>query len=127
MAPSAIPFVANYPTPVALTIEGIAQITRAFGEATRRSREAGFRVLEIHAAHGYLMSEFVSPLSNRRTDAYGGSLENRTRIVREVVQEVRRHWPERYPLFLRISATEWMEGGWDIEQSSSGFPQDRQV
>ena len=117
VAPSAIQFVANYPMPVALTTEGIEQITRAFGEAARRAREAGFRMIEIHGAHGYLLSEFVSPLSNQRTDAYGGSFENRTRIVREVVQEVRRHWPDRYPLFLRISATEWMEGGWDIEQS----------
>jgi 2,4-dienoyl-CoA reductase-like NADH-dependent reductase (Old Yellow Enzyme family) len=117
VAPSAIQFVANYPMPVALTTEGIEQITRAFGEAARRAREAGFRLIEIHAAHGYLLSEFVSPLSNQRTDAYGGSFENRTRIVREVVQEVRRHWPDRYPLFIRISATDWAEGGWDIEQS----------
>jgi len=102
---------------VALTTEGIEQITRAFGEAAQRAREAGFRVLEIHGAHGYLLSEFVSSLSNQRTDAYGGSFENRTRIVRDVVQEVRRHWPDRYPLFMRISSTEWMEGGWDIEQS----------
>jgi 2,4-dienoyl-CoA reductase-like NADH-dependent reductase (Old Yellow Enzyme family) len=117
VAPSAIPFVANYPMPSALTSEGIVQITRAFGEAARRALEAGFRVIEIHGAHGYLLSEFVSPLSNQRADAYGGSFENRTRLVREVVQEVRRHWPDRYPLFVRISATEWMEGGWDIEQS----------
>jgi 2,4-dienoyl-CoA reductase-like NADH-dependent reductase (Old Yellow Enzyme family) len=117
VAPSAIPFVANYPMPVALTVEGIKDIVIAFAEAARRAVEAGFRVIEIHGAHGYLLSEFVSPLSNQRTDAYGGSFENRTRIVREVVQAVRRHWPERHPLFLRISATEWAEGGWDIEQS----------
>lgn len=117
VAPSAIPFAPDYPMPVALTAEGVAQVVRAFGEAARRAAEAGFGVIEIHGAHGYLMSEFVSPLSNQRTDAYGGSFENRTRIVRDVVEAVRRSWPERNPVFLRISATEYAEGGWDLEQS----------
>jgi 2,4-dienoyl-CoA reductase-like NADH-dependent reductase (Old Yellow Enzyme family) len=117
MAPSAVPFSADYPMPVALSTEGIAGIVRAFGETARRAREAGYRVVEIHAAHGYLLHSFFSPLSNQRTDAYGGSFENRTRIAREVVQAVRLTWPEKYPLFIRISATDWTEGGWDVEQS----------
>ena len=89
----------------------------AFREAARRAKEAGFRVLELHAAHGYLMHEFLSPLSNLRQDQYGGSLENRTRIVREVVAGVREAWPEKLPLFLRVSATDWVEGGWDAVQT----------
>ena len=116
-APSAIPFSPDYPMPSALTEDGISAVVRSFGEAARRAAEAGFRVIEIHAAHGYLLHEFLSPLSNRRTDRYGGSFENRTRMVRETVEAVRRHWPERYPLFIRISATDWTEGGWDVEQS----------
>ncbi len=117
VAPSAVQFVPEYPMPVALTEDGIAGVVRAFGEAARRAVEAGFQVVEIHSAHGYLLHEFLSPLSNRREDRYGGSFANRTRIVREVVEEVRRHWPEQHPLFLRISASDWTEGGWDVEQS----------
>lgn len=117
VAPSAVPFSPDYPMPVEISPEGIADVVRAFGEAARRARLAGYRVVEIHAAHGYLLHSFLSPLSNRRSDAYGGSFENRTRIVQEVAQAVRRHWPEKYPLFIRVSATDWTEGGWDIEQS----------
>ena len=117
LAPSAIPFADNYPMPQALTIDGIQEVVRAFAAAARRVCEAGFRVIEIHAAHGYLIHEFLSPLSNDRTDAYGGSFENRTRILREVVAAVRQVWPERAPLFVRISATDWVDGGWDIQQS----------
>ncbi len=117
VAPSAIAFAPNYPMPVALTIEGIAEAVGAFGKAAHRAVIAGFRLIEIHAAHGYLLHEFLSPLSNRRSDSYGGSFDNRTRIVREVVESVRRFWPERLPLFIRISSTDWTEGGWDIEQS----------
>jgi 2,4-dienoyl-CoA reductase-like NADH-dependent reductase (Old Yellow Enzyme family) len=117
VAPSAVAFVPEYPMPSALTEDGIAGVVRAFGEAAQRSVEAGFRVIEIHAAHGYLLHEFLSPLSNQRTDGYGGSFANRARIVREVTEAVRRHWPEKYPLFVRISATDWTEGGWDVEQS----------
>jgi len=117
VAPSAVAFVPEYPMPVALTEAGIADVVRAFGEAARRAVDAGFDVVEIHAAHGYLLHEFLSPLSNLRTDGYGGSFANRTRIVREVVEEVRRQWPEKSPLFVRISATDWTEGGWDVEQS----------
>jgi 2,4-dienoyl-CoA reductase-like NADH-dependent reductase (Old Yellow Enzyme family) len=101
----------------ALDASGIGRVVRAFGEAARRALDAGFHVIEIHAAHGYLLHEFLSPLSNRRDDAYGGSFEHRTRILREVVEEIRRVWPERSPLFLRISATDYVEGGWDLEQS----------
>ena len=117
VAPSGVAFADHYPLPEAATKEQIQEIVAAFGEAARRACEAGFRVVEIHAAHGYLIHEFLSPLSNQRTDAYGGSFENRTRILREIVAAVRRSWPERAPLFVRISATEWVDGGWDIQQS----------
>jgi 2,4-dienoyl-CoA reductase-like NADH-dependent reductase (Old Yellow Enzyme family) len=117
VAASALAFADHYPLPRAATGPEIQAIVEAFGEAARRACEAGFRVVEIHAAHGYLIHEFLSPLSNRRTDAYGGSFENRTRILREVVAAVRRSWPEGAPLFLRISATDWVDGGWDLVQS----------
>ena len=117
VAPSAIPFASNYPMPSAVTTERISAIVDAFGKAAQRALGAGFRLLEIHSAHGYFLHEFLSPLSNHRSDLYGGSFENRTRIVREVVAKVRRYWPERLPLFIRISSTDWVEGGWDIEQA----------
>jgi 2,4-dienoyl-CoA reductase-like NADH-dependent reductase (Old Yellow Enzyme family) len=117
VAPSPLPFADHYPMPQALTGDGIQEVVNAFAEAARRACEAGFRVIEIHAAHGYLIHEFLSPLSNRRSDPYGGSFENRTRMLREVVAAVRRVWPERAPLFVRISATDWVDGGWDIQQS----------
>jgi 2,4-dienoyl-CoA reductase-like NADH-dependent reductase (Old Yellow Enzyme family) len=117
VAPSAVPFTDGYPMPQALTIDGIKSIVSAFAAAARRACEAGFRVIEIHGAHGYLIHEFLSPFSNQRTDAYGGSFENRTRILREIVAAVRGSWPERAPLFVRISASDWIDGGWDIQQS----------
>ncbi len=117
VAPSALPFASDYPLPEALNEEGIRKVVRAFGQAARRACEAGFQVVEIHSAHGYLIHEFLSPFSNQRTDEYGGSFENRTRLLREVVEEVRRNWPERLPVFVRISATDWKEGGWDLDQS----------
>jgi len=117
LAPSAVPFTGNYPMPQELTAAGIERITAAFVAAARRAHAAGFRVIELHAAHGYLLHEFLSPLSNHRQDRYGGSFENRTRLVREVVTAVRQAWPEQLPLFVRISATDWVDGGWDIEQS----------
>lgn len=117
VAPSAIPFAPNYPMPSAVTTERISAIVDAFGKAAQRALDAGFRLLEIHSAHGYFLHEFLSPLSNHRSDLYGGSCENRTRIVREVVAKVRRYWPERLPLLIRISSTDWVEGGWDIEQA----------
>jgi len=117
VAPSALAFADYYPMPRALSIDGIKNIVSAFAAAARRACEAGFGIIEIHAAHGYLIHEFLSPHSNRRTDAYGGSFENRTRILRETVAAVRGAWPERAPLFVRISATDWIDGGWDIQQS----------
>ncbi|MCC2672980.1 MAG: NADH:flavin oxidoreductase [Armatimonadetes bacterium] len=117
VAPSPIPFTEAYPMPEPLSEAGIAELTQAFATAARRSLDAGFELVEIHAAHGYLLHEFLSPLSNQRQDRYGGSFENRTRIVREVIRAVRSEWPERLPLFLRISVTDWAEGGWDLEQS----------
>ena len=117
MAPSAIPFADNYPTPQALTIDGIQRVVKAFADAARRACDAGFRVVEIHAAHGYLIHEFLSPLTNHRDDSYGGSFENRSRLIREIITAVRSSWPKGAPLFVRISATDWVEGGWDLEQS----------
>jgi 2,4-dienoyl-CoA reductase-like NADH-dependent reductase (Old Yellow Enzyme family) len=117
VAPSAIPFAAGYPKPAELDLNGIRAVVKSFVDATRRACEAGFGVVEIHAAHGYLLHEFLSPHSNQRTDSYGGSFENRTRLLCEVITAVRRVWPESAPLFLRISATDWIEGGWDLDQS----------
>ncbi|MHB8839674.1 MAG: NADH:flavin oxidoreductase/NADH oxidase, partial [Gemmatimonadaceae bacterium] len=117
VAPSAIPFADGQLMPHALDAQGIAGIVRAFTEAARRARAAGMHVVELHAAHGYLMHQFLSPISNQRTDRYGGSFENRTRLVREVAQGVRAIWPDKLPLFVRVSATDWTEGGWDIAQT----------
>jgi 2,4-dienoyl-CoA reductase-like NADH-dependent reductase (Old Yellow Enzyme family) len=117
IGPSAIPFSPTYPVPREMTRQDIAQTIDAFRNATRRSLDAGFRVVELHMAHGYLLHEFLSPLSNHRSDAYGGSLENRMRLPLEVAQAARAEWPAALPLLVRISATDWKEGGWDLEQS----------
>jgi 2,4-dienoyl-CoA reductase-like NADH-dependent reductase (Old Yellow Enzyme family) len=117
VGPSPLPFSAGHPAPQQLSASGIAEIIDAFAEAAGRALAAGFQVLEIHSAHGYLLHEFLSPLSNRRGDAYGGSLDNRIRLTRAVAGAVRKVWPERLPLFVRISATDWVEGGWDAAQS----------
>ncbi|MDR3675521.1 MAG: NADH:flavin oxidoreductase/NADH oxidase [Acidobacteriota bacterium] len=117
VAPSAIPFAENFPMPQALTQEGIQAVVKAFAQAASRARAAGFRVIEIHAAHGYLISEFLSPLANHRADQYGGSFDNRIRLLLEVVRAVRESWPEGSPLFVRISATDWVEGGWTLDNS----------
>jgi 2,4-dienoyl-CoA reductase-like NADH-dependent reductase (Old Yellow Enzyme family) len=117
VAPSAVAFSPDYDMPVALTKEGIGKVVSDFGEAARRAREAGFRIIEVHAAHGYLINEFMSPLSNFRDDEYGGSFENRIRILREIVASIRANWPEKYPLFVRISSTDWTDGGWTIDDS----------
>jgi 2,4-dienoyl-CoA reductase-like NADH-dependent reductase (Old Yellow Enzyme family) len=118
LAPSAVPFSDTYPMPQALTLDGMHEVVAAFAAAARRACQAGFRVVEIHAAHGYLIHEFLSPLSNKRKDDYGGSFENRTRLCREIVAAVRSAWPKELPLFLRISATDWVEGGWDTSPMS---------
>ena len=117
VAPSAIPFNPDDPTPIALDVAGIDAIIEAFVAATRRALEAGFRIIEIHMAHGYLLHSFLSPLSNQRTDEYGGSLENRMRLPLRVIRAVEAELPDDSPLFVRISATDWVEGGWDLEQS----------
>lgn len=116
-APSAIAFSDEMLVPHAMTEEEIAGVVAAFVAAARRALAAGFHVIELHAAHGYLLHEFLSPLSNTRTDRYGGSFENRTRIVRETANAVRAAWPESHPLLVRVSATDWTEGGWDLPQS----------
>jgi 2,4-dienoyl-CoA reductase-like NADH-dependent reductase (Old Yellow Enzyme family) len=117
VGPSAIPFDAGNPVPTALDQAGIAGIVEAFVAATKRSLAAGFQVIEIHAAHGYLLHEFLSPLSNQRTDEYGGSLENRMRLTLQVAEAIRKTVPAELPVFVRISATDWAEGGWDADDS----------
>lgn len=117
LAPSAIPFDETSQTPHAMTVADIEAVKAAFAQAARRALSAGFQVLELHAAHGYLLHSFLSPLSNQRTDAYGGSLENRMRLLLEITTEARQIWPESLPLWVRISASDWAEGGWDVDQS----------
>ena len=117
VGPSALPFDEGYQTPAALSTGAIDALVRAFVAATRRALEAQFDVIEIHAAHGYLVHSFLSPLSNRRGDAYGGSLANRARFLYEIVDGVRAAWPAERPLFVRISASDWTEGGWNAQES----------
>jgi 2,4-dienoyl-CoA reductase-like NADH-dependent reductase (Old Yellow Enzyme family) len=117
VAPSAEAFAGDYPQPREMTKEDIEQATEDFVAAAKRAVEAGFETIEIHAAHGYLFHEFLSPLSNKRADEYGGSLENRMRFPLEVSRQVRAAVPENLPVFVRISATDWTDGGWDLEQS----------
>jgi 2,4-dienoyl-CoA reductase-like NADH-dependent reductase (Old Yellow Enzyme family) len=117
MAPSAVRFAENFGQPTALDLAGIQSVVRAFARAAERALEAGFDLVELHAAHGYLLHEFLSPLSNRRTDQYGDGFENRIRMLVEVVDAVRAVLPADLPLLVRISATDWVEGGWDIDQS----------
>ena len=112
VAPSAVPFSSGRSLPVELSLEGIEKLIIDFYSAAKRALAAGFKVLEIHAAHGYLLHEFLSPLSNLRTDGYGGAFENRIRLLLEVIETIRQIWPPEYPLFVRISATDWVEGGW---------------
>ena len=116
-APSALSYSPDYAQPDALDEQGIASVIDAFRVAALRSVACGFRVIEVHAAHGYLLHQFLSPLSNERTDEWGGSFENRIRLTRSVVAAVRSVMPENFPLLVRISATDWVDGGWDIEQS----------
>ncbi len=117
VGPSAIPFAETSPVPRPLDEAEIDAIVTAFETGARRALTAGFKVIEIHAAHGYLLHEFLSPISNHRNDRYGGSLENRMRFLLQVVERVRGLMPEEMPLFVRISASDWTEGGWDLEQS----------
>lgn len=114
---SPLPFDAGYSVPKELTFAEIDQIVLQFEAAAHRALAAGFQVVEIHAAHGYLLHQFLSPLSNHRSDSYGGNLENRSRLLLRVTKAVRAIWPESLPLFVRISATDWVDGGWDISQS----------
>ena len=117
IAPSALPFADNYPQPREMTPEDIATVVDEFTAAAKRSLRAGFHVAEIHIAHGYLLHEFLSPLSNHRHDIYGGDLKGRARFPLAVAKAVRENWPSDLPVFVRISATDWTEGGWDLDQS----------
>lgn len=117
IAPSAIPFSQDSDVPLAMEQKEIDRVVQDFKSAAKRAIKAGFKVIEIHAAHGYLVHEFLSPLSNRRSDEYGGSFSNRIRFLLEIVAAVRSVWPEDYPLFVRISASDWAEGGWTIDDS----------
>jgi 2,4-dienoyl-CoA reductase-like NADH-dependent reductase (Old Yellow Enzyme family) len=116
-APSAIPYKHSEPVPHELTKEEIKKIIEDFKQAAIRSKQAGFQIIELHGAHGYLIHEFLSPLSNQRQDEYGGRYENRIRFLLEIIEEVRKVWAKELPLFVRISATDWLEDGWTIEES----------
>jgi len=117
VAPSPVPFNPEDPPPAELDDASIREIVTAFADAARRARLAGFEVVEIHSAHGYLLHEFLSPISNQRSDEYGGDLAGRTRFTVDVARAVRSVWPEDLPIFVRLSATDWVEGGWDLEQT----------
>ena len=117
VAPSAIAFDTTYGTPTELGKEDILNLVNSFGAAAQRALRAGFKLIELHGAHGYLINEFLSPLSNKRTDEYGGSFENRIRFLLEIIQAVRKVWTPGLPLFLRISASDWVDGGWTIDDS----------
>jgi 2,4-dienoyl-CoA reductase (NADPH2) len=117
VGPSAVPFNEGDPLPRPLAEDEIGRIIEAFVKAGLRAIRAGYKVVELHSAHGYLLHEFLSPLSNQRTDLYGGSLENRMRLTTEIASRLREALPDEVPLFVRISATDWVEGGWDLAQS----------
>lgn len=117
VAPSAMPYARDWPTPQALSVKQIDEQLALMASATRRARQAGFRILELHAAHGYLIHQFYSPLSNQRADAYGGDFQGRTRFLLECVEAVRSEWPQELPLFVRLSVTDWVEGGWTVDDS----------
>lgn len=117
IGPSALEFAKGFPTPVAMDQETIDAVTKSMATATRRARDAGFQAIEIHAAHGYLLHQFLSPLSNQRTDDYGGSFDNRIRLLIQTLDAVRAEWPDNLPLFLRLSVSDHVDGGWDMAQS----------
>jgi len=116
VAPSPLAFADGYQVPHALSVPEIAVVVEAFAAAVRRAHAAGAKLIELHAAHGYLLHSFLSPLSNQRTDQYGGSFTNRIRMLCEVVTATRKVWPDEYPLWVRVSATDWTEGGWTVEE-----------
>jgi 2,4-dienoyl-CoA reductase-like NADH-dependent reductase (Old Yellow Enzyme family) len=117
VGPSPVPFDAAFTTPTELSLAEIDELVTDFQKAAKRALAAGFQIIELHGAHGYLINEFLSPFSNQRTDKYGGSFDNRVRLLLDIVKKVREVWPEKLPLFVRLSATEWKEGGWDLPQS----------
>jgi len=117
VAPSALSFGPGYAQPAELSVDEIDHIVGQFAAGALRACDAGFQAIEIHAAHGYLLHQFLSPISNHRSDNYGGSFENRTRLTRRVVSAVRATWPERLPLLIRLSATDWVDGGWNVEET----------
>jgi 2,4-dienoyl-CoA reductase-like NADH-dependent reductase (Old Yellow Enzyme family) len=117
VAPSSIPFENDDRIPLVLDLEGIKKVITDFRAATSRARQAGYKVLEVHAAHGYLIHQFLSPLANHRSDNYGGSFENRTRLLLEIVEAVKTEWPQTFPLFVRLSATDYIEGGWNADET----------
>ena len=117
IAPSAEPYAAGFPVPREMSARPIGEVIEAFRQAARRARDAGFKILELHAGHGYLFHQFLAQSSNHRTDAYGGSLENRSRLLREAVAAVRTEWPDSLPLFVRLSITDWVTGGWDLDEA----------
>ena len=117
IGPSALAFAQGFRPPREMSIGDIAQLTQKMVDSAIRARRAGFKIIEVHAAHGYLLHQFMSPLSNLRNDEYGGSFENRIRLLRETLTAIRTEWPDDLPLFLRISVTDWVEGGWDVDQS----------
>lgn len=126
-APSPIPFSKEFPTPDELTEVDLKTIEHDFTTAAERALQVGFQVAEVHAAHGYLLHQFLSPLSNNRSDQYGGSLENRMKFPLQIARAVRNCWPDELPVFVRISATDWVEGGWDLEQSSQFCQQLKEI
>jgi 2,4-dienoyl-CoA reductase-like NADH-dependent reductase (Old Yellow Enzyme family) len=117
VAPSAIAFNPEDDAPLALDIDGIKRVVADFRAAAQRAVQSGYKLIEIHSAHGYLLHQFFSPLSNHRKDEYGGSFENRIRLLLEIVDAVRSVWPERLPLFVRLSATDYVDGGWNVEET----------
>src|SRR5215217_2591285 len=117
IGPSAEPYADGSPVPRIMDDALIAEVTDAFRQSARRAREAGFKIIELHAGHGYLFHQFFSPLSNRRNDRYGGTLENRSRLLVETIAAVRSEWPAELPLFVRLSVTDWAPGGWDTDEA----------
>lgn len=117
IAPSPLPYADGWPAPAEMTEDDIQRVIRSFGDAARRAREGGFRIIEVYAAHGFLVHQFLSPISNRRQDGWGGSLENRQRFATEVARAIRANWPEDYPLAFRLSATDWLDGGIEIDET----------